>query len=74
MRTGASSSRRDAARKRYEKFLIELFEEAIVETQCQRNYYEGQRRPEPAEECRERERACRRRAEQLASMTEEVTT
>ena len=75
MRTEASSeSRRVKALKKQMTFLAELFEEAVVETQCQEVYYEGQRRPEPAEECRERERHCRRRAEQLASMTEEVAT
>jgi len=68
----AGASRREAALRKQMTFLAELFEEAIVETQCQEVYYEGQRRSEPAEECRERERHCRRRAEQLARLTEEV--
>ena len=74
-KSGASSdSSQEAALKKHMSFLAELYEEAIVEMQCQEGYYEGQRRPEPAEDCRRREQQCRRRLAKLQRLSEEVVT
>jgi len=75
MRTGASSeSRRDKAMKKQMSFLVELFEEAVVQKQCERLHHIGEGRLLAAAECREEEAQCRRGLAKLESMTEEVTT
>ena len=75
MRTGASSeSRRDKALKKHMGFLAELYEEAIVQKQCEELHHIGEGRLLAAAECREEEAKCRRGLAKLERMTEEVVT
>ncbi len=70
----SKDSSRVAAILKHMRCLAEMYEETVVEMQCEELYYEEQRRSEPAEDCRARERQCRRRLAQLSTMSEEVTT
>ena len=75
MRTGASSeSSRDKAIRKQMSFLAGLFEEAIVQKQCERLHHIGEGRLQAADECLEEEAKCRRGLAKLERMTEEVTT
>lgn len=68
----SSDDSRVAAIKQHIRFLAGLYEETVVEMQCQASYYEEQRRPEPAEDCRRRERQCRRRLARLEKRSREL--
>ena len=70
----SSESRRDKAIRKQMEFLAELFEEAIVQKQCEELHHIGEGRPLAAAECREEEAKCRRGLAKLERLTEEVTT